>query len=167
MTEPTRLEVGRIGKAHGLRGEVLLSLSSNRVERVDKGSVLFLANEAHTVRASRPHQGKYLVQFEGVTDRNAAETLRGVIVEAEPLDDSDELWVHELLGSEVVDLDGTALGTVQAVEANPASDLLVLGDEVLVPLTFLVERNADGQLVIDPPAGLFDLAAGADEDDDA
>jgi len=166
MTEPIRLEVGRIGKAHGLRGEVLLTLVSNRVERVDKGSVLFIADQAHTVRSSRPHQGKHLVQFDDVTDRNAAETLRGAIVEAEPLEDTDELWVHELLGAEVIGLDGQVFGTVQAVEANPASDLLVLENHALVPLTFLVERNEAGQLVIDPPAGLFELTTATNDEDD-
>lgn len=143
-----------------------MALSSNRVERVAKGSVLFIGGEARTVRASRPHQGKHLVQFEGIADRNAAEALRGELVEAEPLDDSDELWVHELLGAEVITVDGERLGEVQSVEANPASDLLVLEDEVLVPLTFFVERNDAGQLVIDPPAGLFDVNR-ADEADKA
>jgi len=159
MTEPTRLEVGRIGKAHGLRGEVLLALSSNRIERVAKGSKLFIDGQERIVRSSRPHQGKHLVQFTDIGDRNAAEALRGQIVEAEPMEDTDELWVHELLGADVVNVDLEPLGTVLAVEANPASDLLVLEGDVLVPLTFFVERNAAGQLVVDPPPGLFDLNA--------
>jgi ribosomal 30S subunit maturation factor RimM len=69
---------------------------------------------------------------------------------------ADELWVHELIGLAVEDRHGNLLGTVHAVQANPASDLLVLDHDVLVPLTFLVERRAD-RLVVDPPEGLLEL----------
>ena len=68
----------------------------------------------------------------------------------------DELWVHELVGAEVRDLAGTSFGPVLSVEANPASDLLVLAGEVLVPLRFVVSQEP-GLLVIDPPDGLLDL----------
>ena len=67
----------------------------------------------------------------------------------------DVLWVHDLVGAHVVEADGTERGTVTAVEANPASDLLVLDTGGLVPLRFVVFHEA-GRVVIDPPAGLFD-----------
>lgn len=156
MTEPARLEVGRIGKAHGLRGEVLLALSSNREDRVAKGAMLIVDGRELTVAASRPHQGKHLVRFDGVTDRNQADELRGLIVEGRPIEDPDELWVHELLDCAVVDTAGEKLGVVVAVDANPASDLLVLDNDVLIPLTFLVSNSA-GEIVVDPPDGLLDL----------
>ena len=76
---------------------------------------------------------------------------------AEPLDDPDELWVHELIGAPVQSVDGSAVGVVDAVQWNPASDLLVLDNGALVPVLFVVERRDDGTVVIDPPEGLFDL----------
>jgi 16S rRNA processing protein RimM len=69
---------------------------------------------------------------------------------------ADEFWVHELVGSAVVDRSGKPLGEVVAVEANPAHDLLVLGNGALVPIVFVVEQRP-GEVVVDPPDGLFDL----------
>ena len=74
---------------------------------------------------------------------------------AEPIDDPAALWVHELIGSDVVDVDGTARGRCVSVVANPAADLLELDSGALVPVVFVV-RHADGVVVIDPPAGLLD-----------
>jgi len=98
--------------------------------------------------------------------RNEAEELRGVELWAEPIDDPDELWVHELVGATVTDPDGEVLGTISAVESNPASDLLILDDDAVVPLTFFVDRLDDGTIVVDPPDGLFDDDADADGDAD-
>jgi 16S rRNA processing protein RimM len=151
----SRLEVGRVGRAHGMRGEVAVTLTTDRVERVAAGAVLWAGERRLEVRSSRPHQGRHLVTFDGVVDRTAAEELRGVVLTAEPLDDPAVLWVHELVGAEVVAPDGTRLGVVAAVEANPASDLLVLDGGGLVPLTFLVSAD-EGRVVVDPPAGLLD-----------
>ena len=151
------LEVGRIVKAHGIRGEVIVDLVSNRPERrLAPGSVLSSERGDLEVRAASPHQGRWIVAFAGIPDRNAAETYRGVVLSAEALEDEDDaLWVHELVGSEVVDLAGRSYGPVEAVEANPASDLLVLSGERLVPLVFVVVK-APGRVVIDPPPGLLD-----------
>ena len=157
---PARLEVGRIGRAHGLRGEVAVTLSTDRTERVAVGSRLHVNDRVLTVVAARPHQGRWLVRFEEVGDRTAAEALRGEVLRAEPLEGVDDvLWVHELVGAEVRDTTGAPIGPVLAVEDNPASDLLVVevdGREVLVPIVFVVEQ-ADGVVVIDPPEGLLDL----------
>jgi 16S rRNA processing protein RimM len=155
LTEPPRLEVGRVGRAHGIRGEVAVTLTTDRLERVAPGAVLWAGPRRLEVRSSRPHQGRHLVAFEGVADRTTAEALHGAVLAAEPLDDPGTLWVHELVGAEVVAPDGTRLGAVTAVEANPASDLLVLDGGGLVPLTFLVRAEA-GRLVVDLPAGLLD-----------
>ena len=149
------LEVGRITKPHGIKGEVIVRLVSDRAERVAPGFVLQSDRGPLTVESSRPHQRDWIVAFEGVPDRNTAETMRGLMLRAEPLDDPDVLWVHELVGSRVVETDGTDRGVVTAVEANPASDLLVLDSGALVPLTFVVSTEPGG-VVIDPPAGLFD-----------
>ena len=108
-----------------------------------------------TVIASRPHQRDFIVVFEGIPDRNTAETFRGLVLRAEPLDDPDVMWVHELVGARVVEQDGTDRGVVTAVEANPASDLLVLDSGALVPLRFVVSRE-EGRVLVDVPPGLFD-----------
>jgi 16S rRNA processing protein RimM len=108
------------------------------------------------VEWARPFQDRWIVQFEGIFDRSQAERLRGVELEAEAVEVPGKLWVHELVGATVVDLGGTELGTVQAVEANPASDLLVLEGGGLIPLRFVVEGGAPGPLVVDIPEGLLD-----------
>jgi 16S rRNA processing protein RimM len=158
-----QLEVGRIGKAHGIKGEVVVTFVSDRPERHAPGAVLRTDRGDLVVMASRPHQGKQLVAFEGITTRTEAETLRALLLYADPLDDpdvdDDTLWVHELIGCRVVDADGVARGTVVQVEANPASDLLVLDDETLVPLHFVVDGPTGGVLTVVAPRGLFDLDA--------
>ncbi len=115
------------------------------------------ARRTLTVEASRPFQDRWIVQFEGIFDRTEAERLRGLELEAEPVDVPGEMWVHELIGATVHDAEGTELGTVSAVEANPASDLLVLEGGGLIPLRFVTERDAAaGRLVVDIPEGLLD-----------
>ncbi|MBW3667701.1 MAG: ribosome maturation factor RimM [Actinobacteria bacterium] len=149
------LEVGRVVKPHGLRGEVVVELFTNRSERMDPGTVLSAPGRSLTIERSSPHLGRWIVTFEGVLSREDADALRGTVLSAEPLDDPDELWVHELIGAEVVGVDDRSYGAVTAVEANPASDLLVLEGGGLVPLRFVVSHG-DGRIVIDPPEGLLD-----------
>jgi 16S rRNA processing protein RimM len=156
--DDARLEVGRIGRAHGLRGEVVVTPLSNIVARFERGATLWIDGSPRVVASSRPNQHRYVIRFEGVDDRNGAELLRNKVVEAEPLADAPEgeLWVHELIGSQVRDREGAVLGSVVAVEANPAHDLLVLDGGALVPMVFVVSSE-NGVVVIDPPDGLFDL----------
>ena len=144
-------------KAHGIRGEVVVSLLTDRLERVAPGAVLYAGDRALHVVASRPHQQHHIVSFEGVETREAADALHGASLSAEPLDDDEELWVHDLIGASVVAVDGSAIGTVEAVQANPASDLLVLESGALVPVVFVVDRRDDGSVVVDLPEGLLDL----------
>jgi 16S rRNA processing protein RimM len=151
------LEVGRVKKAHGLRGEVIVSLITDRVERVAPGTSLVAGERVLEVEASRPHQKHFIVSFVGVLSREQADELQGLALHAEPLDDPDELWVHDLIGAPVHGVDGAAVGVVDAVQWNPASDLLVLDNGALVPVLFVVEHRDDGVVVIDPPEGLFDL----------
>ena len=150
------LEVGRVVKAHGLKGEVVVDLVTDHTERVAAGAALDGDGRTLTVVWSTPFQQRWIVQFDGVSSREEAEALRGTVLRAEPIDDPDALFVHDLIGCVVVDTAGVELGVVKAVEANPASDLLVLESGGLIPLTFLVDR-AEGRLVVDPPAGLLDL----------
>jgi len=110
------------------------------------------------VGGSRPHQHRWIVAFEGVGSREAAEDLRGTTLRAEPIADEDgALWVHRLIGAEVVSTDGRSWGPVASVEANPASDLLVLVGGGLVPTVFVVDESGlPDRLVIDPPEGLLE-----------
>lgn len=166
-----RLEVGRIGKPHGVRGELVVRLTTNRAERLAVGSRLHAGNQELVVISARPHQERHIVRFAGVDDRNAAGDLSGTVLTAEPLADDGEVWVHELIGSRVVEVDGTERGEVEAVEESPASDLLILDTGAVVPFTFFVEFG-DGVVVVDVPSGLFeanvaDVADKADNADDS
>jgi len=151
-----RLEVGKIDKAHGVKGDVVVTLLSDRTERLDPGSVLFRDDGFElVVRASRPHQHRYIVQFEQIRGREQADDFRGTLLYGDAIEDPDVLWVHDLIGSPVVDMNDKPLGMVESVQENPASDLLVLEDEALIPLTFFVEHREDGTIVVDPPFGLL------------
>lgn len=156
---PTRplLEVGRITKAHGLRGEVVVLLSTDRSERLDPGAVLRTAGDDLVVRTSRRHADRWVVSFDGSDTRESAEGLRGTVLLAEPIDDDGALWVHELIGARVVEVDGTERGVVEAVQSNPAADLLVLEGGALVPVVFVVGGPTAGVVTVDVPPGLFDL----------
>ena len=149
------LEIGQIRRAHGVRGDVLVELASDRSERVAPGARWFAADGWLTVVSARRHQDRWLVTLAELGDRSAAQQFTNTAVFAEPIDDPEELWVHELIGSEVVEVSGRSRGTCVAVIANPAADLLELDSGALVPVVFVTERR-DGTIVIDPPVGLFD-----------
>lgn len=149
-----------MARPHGLDGDVLVAALSNRPERFAPGAELQVTGAAGDVRtlaveASRPHQGRLIVRFAGVVGREAADRLRGAVLLAEAVEDAGAFFVHELIGREVVDTAGESHGRVVAVQANPASDLLVGEDGWLVPLRFVTERQGD-RLVVDAPPGLFD-----------
>lgn len=151
------LDVGHIDRPHGLRGEVLVSLTTDRAERVEAGAVLHADAGMLTVESSRPHQHRWIMQFGGVRSREAAEALHGQTLRAEPLEDADALWVHELVGAEMATPDGRTWGRVVAVLANPAHDQLELESGVLVPVVFVVDDTGlPDRVVVDPPAGLLE-----------
>ncbi len=136
-----------------------VSLITDRVERLSPGARLLAGSAWLTVTESREQHGqRWLVRFDGVDDRTAAEKLTNSILLAEPLVDDldDALWVHELIGSRVVDRHGVDRGTCVAVVDNPAHDILELDSGALVPVTFVVTCSG-GITTIDPPEGLFDL----------
>jgi len=152
-----RLVVGRVGRPHGLRGDVTVMLVTDRTERMDPGARLHAEQRELTVEAARTQRAGWVVHFEGVDDVDAAEELRGAELRADPMDAADDaLWVHELIGCAVADRVGTALGTVTAVQANPAHDLLELDTGALIPMPFVVDHSP-GHVVVDPPDGLLDL----------
>ncbi len=141
-----------------MRGEVVVVLYSDLTERLDAGSVLMSAKGPLTVEASRPFSDRWIVAFDGILDRNGAEALRGLELTAEALEDPGKLFVHQLIGAEVIDTTSTQLGFVVAVESNPASDLLVLEGGALIPLRFVTDqRDGGATLVVDIPDGLLDV----------
>ncbi|KOX18225.1 ribosome maturation factor RimM [Nocardiopsis sp. NRRL B-16309] len=167
-----RLVVGRIGRAHGIRGDVAVDVRTDDPEaRFAVGAALDTDPPAVgplRITATRRHSGRLLVRFEGIGDRDAAEALRGTALlvdsaDIAPLDDPDEFHDHELIGLAVRTTSGAAVGTVDDV-LHHAQDLLVVttpeGDEVLVPFVAALVPEVDteqGVVVIDPPPGLLDL----------
>ena len=154
--ERPTLEVGRIIKAQGLKGQVLVDLWSDRTERLAPGSELISDRGPMRVVASIAHQQRFIVTFEGVDTREKAEHLRGVVLSAPRLDDESVIWIDQLYDAEVYDANGVRRGVVVGVEANPASDLFVLDSGALVPLTFVTALEANVRVDVDVPDGLFE-----------
>jgi 16S rRNA processing protein RimM len=155
------LEIGRIGRPHGVRGDLLVSFTSDLEERRSTGAefTVVIGGDATTlvIASIRPQGERHVVHFEGVEDRTAAERLVNRLLWAPPADTGDTIWVHELIGSKVVETSGIERGTCVSVIDNPAHDILELSDGSLVPMAFVISC-AEGTVVIDPPEGLFDLA---------
>ncbi len=151
------LEVGHIRRAHGLRGDVFVQLTSNLDSRLDPGSVLTTGRGVTlVVQASRTAaNGRRVVKFDRIADRTEAEGFANEVLYGEPVEHDDALWAHELIGAEVVEVDGTNRGRCRALIANPAADLLELDGGALVPVTFVV-GFVDGVITVDVPDGLFD-----------
>ena len=155
--ERPTLEVGRIIKAQGLKGQVLVDFWTDRVsERITPGAELRTERGVLVVKAGAKHQQRYIVSFEGTTTREQAEALRGLVLSAPGLDDDDAIWIDELFNAQVYDQDGILRGKVIEVEENPASDILILDTGFLVPLAFVVEVEANTRIDIEAPKGLFE-----------
>ncbi|WP_329567945.1 ribosome maturation factor RimM [Kitasatospora sp. NBC_01266] len=169
-----QLVVGRIGRAHGIRGDVFVEVRTDEPElRLGPGAVL-LTDPAGvgplTIESGKVHSGRLLLHFEGVKDRTAAEALRNtmLIAEVDPEErpeDEDEYYDHQLIGLDVVLLDGTPVGELSEVVHLPYQDLLTVtradGTEVLIPFVSKIVPTIDlenQRCVIDPPAGLIDEA---------
>ncbi len=154
---PLILEVGRILRAHGVRGEVVVRFTSDREERRTVGAVVQGPAGPLTLRSARHTPGgDWVVRFDEVPDRTAAEAMHGAVLRAEAIDDPAELWVHELLGAVVVDQDGRERGIIAEVHEGSAADLLLLDTGHLVPVSFVVGREP-GRILVETPDGLFDL----------
>jgi 16S rRNA processing protein RimM len=157
VTSSALREVGRTGRPHGVRGDIYIDLITDREERLAVGARLQIGGSWYTVASAKRAGQRWLVHFEEVADRTVAEGLVSKPLMAEPLEPtSDGLYVHDLIGSTVVDTAGAELGTCVSVLANPAHDILELDGGGLVPVVFVVSAEP-GRVVVDPPAGLFDL----------
>jgi 16S rRNA processing protein RimM len=166
-----RVVVGRIGRPHGIRGEVTVEPRTDEPdERFAPGAVLSVDGPVHELVVDRTHwhSGRLLITFAGVEDRNDAEALRGLLLhveraEDETPEDPDEYYDSTLTGCRVELADGVVVGTVTEVLHLPSQDMLVVGGpddrEVLVPFlaAFVpVVDVAERRIVIDPPDGLLD-----------
>lgn len=160
------ITVGRIGRPHGVKGEVTIRSESDDPDRFAVGATLHTADgRTLLIASSRPHRDSgYLVRFEGVQDRDAAEAMRGTIlivpVAARRRLAEDEFWASDLIGLTAVDPSGRVLGTVVDVELG-AQDRLVIETEagawILMPFVAdLVDDPDGGRLVVRPPEGLLD-----------
>jgi len=162
------LEVARIGRAHGLKGEVSLELRTDEPEvRFALGAAIATDPPSAgplTVAASRTQGGRWYVRFEEVADREGAEALRGVllVVEAGASDEEGAWYLHELVGMRVERLTGAEVGVVAGIEYPPAQDLLVIretsGAISRIPFVAALVPVVDvpgGRIVVDPPFGLL------------
>ncbi|NYE34921.1 16S rRNA processing protein RimM [Nocardioides cavernae] len=179
MNEDSRADievvVGRIGKPHGIRGEVTLDVRTDEPDRRFAPGTTLRAEapagadrrpSALTVARARWHQSTLLVTFEELSDRTAAEAVRGTLLHAtigadETPDDPEEYYDHQLVGLAVVDLDGTPLGTVKALVHGSAQDLVTVrttdGRDALVPFVSALVPEVDleaGRLVVADRPGL-------------
>ncbi|MEJ7651531.1 MAG: ribosome maturation factor RimM [Nakamurella sp.] len=168
--------VGRIGRPHGVKGGVTVDVRTDDPKsRFAAGSVLATdpASAGPLTVAGSGRSGQIqIVFFEGFLDREAAESLRGVLLvmegeELTPPDDPDEFYDHQLIGLAAVHIDGRALGEIADVLHPPAAPVLVIrgelspekaGDDVLVPFVSAIVPTVDLEgrhCVIDPPDGMF------------
>jgi 16S rRNA processing protein RimM len=150
----SELVVGEIVRPHGLKGAVVVRLDTDQLDRLAPGTTYETERGSLVVTDSRPLKDRFVVNFEGVDTTEGAERLRGTMLVAAPRDVDGALWVDELLGATVVTTAGRTLGTVVAVEANPASDLLVLDGGALIPSRFVVGELRDRTVTVDVPEGL-------------
>jgi 16S rRNA processing protein RimM len=167
-----QVTVGRIGRPHGIRGDVVVGVRTDEPElRFAKGSRLDtdpVGVGPLVVAATKWHSGELLVRFEGIADRDAAAELRGswLLVDSAsiaPPTDPDEFNDTDLIGLSVRTVSGTEVGLVDDV-LHSGQDVLVVKAEgrgdVMVPfvLPLVPEVNvSSGYLVIDPPEGLLDI----------
>jgi 16S rRNA processing protein RimM len=173
-TDRTTVVVGRVGRPHGVQGDVSVEVRTDEPERrFTEGSVL-LTDRASvgdvTVERARWHSGRLLLHLIGFDDRSAAESLRGMLlsVDVDPSDlpdDPDEYYDHQLVGLAVVDVSGVAIGEITQV-SHGAQDLLVVhrvdGGEAMVPFVRELVPEVDlahGRVVTDLPEGLLDLGS--------
>ncbi len=164
------LLVGRVARAHGNRGQVIVNLETDfPEERFKVGEVLLVGPEAaaRVIRAVRFHQGRPVIALQGIDTMSDAEALAGAELKISassiaPLP-AGVFYRHDLVGCEVRDSSGTLIGQVTAVEgAIERSRLVVTGDrgEVLIPLVADICTSVDTErrvIVVNPPEGLIEL----------
>ncbi|MFD3947386.1 ribosome maturation factor RimM [Streptomyces sp. NPDC058579] len=183
-----QLVVARVGRAHGIKGEVTVEVRTDEPElRLSPGAVLFTDPATAgplTIETGRVHSGRLLLRFEGVRDRTGAEALRNTLLIAEVDPDElpaeeDEYYDHQLMDLDVVLTDGTEIGRITEISHLPSQDLFIVerpdGTELMIPFVENIVTEIDleqQRAVIDPPPGLIDdraeiVSSREDEDEDA
>lgn len=177
-----QLVIGRIGRAHGVRGDLFVEPMTDEPDhRYSDGAVLMTSDSTTlTVATSKWHSGRFVVHFAGIEDRTTAEALRGqtLTIDVDPAElpeDPDEYYDHQLVGLKVALEDGSFVGVIGEVIHLPSQDLLSVkreGDtEVLIPfvLEFVPSIDLAQKVVtITPPRGLLnelDAIVVRDEED--
>ena len=165
MRGDPRIEIGRIARAHGIRGEVAIVTHDPESELLAGVVTLWIGGAERRVMGARGTHRGWLVQLEGVVTRNDAEALRGQLVEVDrsllELGDG-EVLLADLVGCRVVRPDGAPWGTIAAIEGG-MQDLLVIHDgeiERMLPLVdeFVTDIDLDnGVVTVDPPEGLPEI----------
>ncbi|MCX4957816.1 ribosome maturation factor RimM [Streptomyces virginiae] len=166
------LVVARIGRAHGIKGEVTVEVRTDEPElRLSPGAVLKTEPATAgplTIETGRVHSGRLLLRFAGVKDRTGAEALRNIllIAEVDPTElpeEPDEYYDHQLMDLDVVLEDGTEIGRITEISHLPSQDLFIVerpdGTEVMIPFVedIVAEIDLEEQrCVITPPPGLID-----------
>lgn len=163
MRGDPRIEIGRIARVHGIRGEVVIVTHDPASDLLAELETVWVAGAEKRVASARGTHRGWLVRFEDIATRNAAEALRGQIVEVDrdalELDDDDVL-LDDLVGCRVRLVDGTPWGTIHSLVDNGMQDLLVIHDgelERLLPLVDEFVKAIDlpaGVVTVDPPEGL-------------
>jgi 16S rRNA processing protein RimM len=166
---PIRVTVGRIGRAHGIRGEVVIDVRTDEPDRrFAPASTLVAGDRRLTVAKTRWHSGRLLVAFTEVPDRTAAESLRGTLLEAdveadELPSDEGEFYDRQLVGLSAQAPSGDLLGEIVSVVHHGEQDTLVIrrnsGGEVLVPFVRQIVPTVDldaGHVVVADLPGLLD-----------
>jgi 16S rRNA processing protein RimM len=168
---PDWLIVGRVGKPHGIHGDVLVDIDTDFPERLVDGVQFGLGDEGgphefHEAFRVRYHKGRWLLSVKALRDRATIESWRGrfLFLPEQALDQLPEgyYYEHHLIGLECVSPDGDSLGTVTALDPGPAQTRLVVRRDrrdFLVPYVPEIVREVDldaGRLVLDAPPGLLD-----------
>jgi 16S rRNA processing protein RimM len=169
-----QLQVARIGKPHGIRGEVTVQVLTDAPGDRFVPGTQFVVEPASagplTILSARWNKDILLLAFEEIETRNEAETVRGakLFIETEELDedDDDEGWYeHELVGLDVR-VGDKVVGKVSGLNTLPVQDLLVVtatdGKEILIPFVeqIVPEVNVGGKyILVTPPPGLFEVNA--------
>ncbi|MFI8994120.1 ribosome maturation factor RimM [Streptomyces sp. NPDC053542] len=167
-----QLVVARIGRAHGIKGEVTVEVRTDEPElRLAPGAVLTTEPASVgplTIETGRVHSGRLLLRFEGVKDRTGAEALRNtlLIAEVDPEElpeDPEEFYDHQLIDLDVVTEDGVEVGRIIEISHLPYHDLLIVerpdGSQVMIPFVAEIVPEIDleeQRAVITPPPGLLD-----------
>lgn len=178
-----RVVVGRIGRPHGVKGQIAVEPRTDEPEsRFADGVSLLVGDDVDgpvrpiVIDRVQWHSGRLLLSFVGVDDRTAVEALRGKLLvidradDATP-DDPEEFYDSSLTGCRVCDQAGAELGTVADIAHLPGQDLLVVhtdaGRELLIPFVQAIVTDIDieaKRIVVNPPAGLLDDTDTADID---